>query len=68
MTVPAWDVQKVRPKSEIIRQAKKDGKNSSLEELDGPLEIQGASCAPTSKDEEGYRDFFHRAQFCHVGN
>ena len=71
--MPAWDVKNARSKSEVVRQAKKDGKNSSLREFDGPLspeerrtcrtppEIQGASCASGEtnvKDEEGYRAVF----------
>ena len=68
----AWDVKKVKSKSELIRQGKKDGRNSSLGEFDGPLspaerrtckttpEIPRASCAPEDnvQDEEGYRAAF----------
>ena len=66
------DVKKVRPKPEVVRQAKKGGKNSSLREFDGPLsleerrtcetppEIQGPSCAPgetTSKTKKDTEQF-----------
>ena len=63
---------RVRSKSAVIRQAKKDGKHSSLREFDGPLslegrrtcktppEIQGASCAPGGQRQrrKGYRAVF----------
>ena len=66
------DVKKVRPKPEVVRQAKKGGKNSSLREFDGPLsleerrtcetppEIQGPSCAlgeTTSKTKKDTEQF-----------
>ena len=31
--VPAWDVKRVRPKSDVIRQAKKDGKTVHFAKL-----------------------------------
>ena len=65
--LPAWDEKKVKSKSEVISQAKNDGKNISLRKFNGPLsleerrncktppEIQGASYV---KDENGYRAVF----------
>ena len=64
----AWDAKKVRPKSEVFGQAKKDGTTVHVGEFDGPLplvesptfktlpEIQGAR--DNFKDEEGYRAVF----------
>ena len=48
-TIPAWDVKRVRPKSEVIRQAKKNGKNSSLRESDGPLSLEERRSCKTSR-------------------
>ena len=67
---------RVRSKSAVIRQAKKDGKHSSLREFDGPLslegrrtcktppEIQGASCAPGGQRQRRRRmqSSIHRAR------
>ena len=81
-TVPAWDVKKARPKSEVIRQAKKEWKNSPLREPDGtltlgerrscetPPEIQGASRAPQGQRQRRRRiqSNIHRARCFRVSD
>ena len=39
-TSQARDVKKVRPKSDVIRQANKDGKNSPLRDFGGPQSLE----------------------------
>ena len=71
-TIPAWDVKKVRRKSEVIRQAKKDGKTVHFVNLMDLCRLKNAELAKhlqkykgrvvlledTVKDEEGHRAVF----------
>ena len=47
------DVKKVRPKPEVVRQAKKGGKNNSLREVDGPLSLEERRICKTLPETQG---------------
>ena len=80
-TIP-WDVKKVRPKSDVIRQAKKDGKTVHFANLMDPLslekrrtckttpQIQGASRAPGGQCQRRRRTHssIHRARCFNVSD
>ena len=50
---PAWDVKKVRPKSEVIRQAKMDGKTVHFANLVELCHLKNAELAKTPPETDG---------------